>query len=406
VEYRCRVATATGQVHEATYVAESEDRLRAELEERGLFLLSIRGGGGVRLGNLHLPTPRRRKVGTTEFLIFNQEMATLLKAGLPLVQSLDILRKRVPNPVFRAALNDIHERVRSGTALSDAFEAQGLFSGVYTASLMAGEKSGSLEQVIRRYVQHMKVLMAARSQIVSALIYPVILVLVSVAVVGLIVFKVVPEFALFYGQFGRGAELPWSTQLVVAFSTIVVSNAAIIVVSLIALIIATVLWFRRPEQRRRLHASILKLPYFGPLARRFATAQVSRTLSTLLSGGIPLVNALDIVARSSSNSSVSGHLTVVARQVREGSSLSAALITRDMFPHIAVEMVEVGESTGALSEMLASVADFYDEENQTSLTRFSNLIQPLMLVVMGVVIAGLLLSLYMPLFQISSLTSP
>jgi type IV pilus assembly protein PilC len=142
------------------------------------------------------------------------------------------------------------------------------------------------------------------------------------------------------------------------------------------------------------------------LARRFATAQVSRTLSTLLSGGIPLVNALDIVARSSSNSSISEHLTVVARQVREGSSLSAALITRDVFPHIAVEMVEVGESTGALSDMLASVADFYDEENQTSLTRFSNLIQPLMLVVMGVVIAGLLLSLYMPLFQISSLTSP
>lgn len=403
MEYRCRVATATGQITEATYVAESEERLRAELEERGLHLLSVRGGG-VRLGGFHLSAPRRRRVTTSEFLIFNQEMATLLKAGLPLVQSLDILRKRVPNPVFRAALNDIHERVRSGTALSDAFEAQGLFSGVYTASLMAGEKSGSLEQVIRRYVQHMKVILAARTQVISALIYPVILVILSIAVVGLIVFKVVPEFAAFYGQFGRGAELPWSTRIVVALSTSVVQSGALIAVALILLVSGTWLWFRQPSERKRLHASVLKLPYFGPLARRFATAQVSRTLSTLLSGGIPLVNALDIVAHSTGNKSVADHLGIVARQVREGSSLAGSLAQRDMFPHVAVEMVEVGESTGALADMLASVADFYDEENQTSLTRFSNLIQPLMLVVMGVVIAGLLLSLYMPLFRLSSLS--
>ena len=404
MEYRCRVATATGQITEATYVAESEERLRAELEERGLFLLSVTGGG-MRVGGLRLSAPRRRRVGTAEFLIFNQELATLLKAGLPLVQSLDILRKRVPNPVFRAALSDIHERVRSGTALSDAFEAQGLFSGVYTASLMAGEKSGSLEQVIRRYVAHMKVLMAARSQVISALIYPVILAVLSAAVVLLIVFNVVPKFAEFYAQFGRRAQLPWSTQLLVAFSTSLVNSAAIVVVTVVALVTGAVLWFRQPGERRRLHAWILTLPYFGPLARRFATAQVSRTLSTLLSGGIPLVNALDIVARSTGNQSVSAHLAVVARQVREGSSLAGALAERDMFPHVAVEMVEVGESTGALAEMLASVADFYDEENQTSLTRFSNLVQPLMLVVMGVVIAALLLSLYMPLFRLSSLTT-
>jgi type IV pilus assembly protein PilC len=166
-----------------------------------------------------------------------------------------------------------------------------------------------------------------------------------------------------------------------------------------------ILWFRRPAARRRLHAWVLRLPYFGPLTRRFATAQVSRTLSTLLSGGIPLVNALDVVSRSTSNQAIAEHLGVVARQVREGRSLAGALGERGLFPHVAVEMVEVGESTGALSDMLSSVADFYDEENQTSLTRFSNLIQPLLLVVMGIVIAGLLLSLYMPLFRLSALTS-
>ena len=401
MEFRCRVATATGQVSETTYVAESEDRLRAELEDKGLYVLAVRGSG-VRLGDWGLS--RRRRVGTTEFLIFNQELATLLKAGLPLVQSLDILRKRVPNPAFRAALNDVHDRVRSGTALSEAFEAQGLFSGVYTASLMAGEKSGSLEQVIRRYVLHVKVIASARSQVISALIYPAILVLLSLVVVGLIIFQVVPEFADFYAQFD-GAELPMSTRMLVAISTQVLNSALLLAVSMAAGATTVILWFRRPAARRRLHAWVLRLPYFGPLTRRFATAQVSRTLSTLLSGGIPLVNALDVVSRSTSNQAIAEHLGVVARQVREGRSLAGALGERGLFPHVAVEMVEVGESTGALSDMLSSVADFYDEENQTSLTRFSNLIQPLLLVVMGIVIAGLLLSLYMPLFRLSALTS-
>ena len=403
MEFRCRVATATGQISEATYVADDEARLRRDLEEQGLYLLSVRSQG-LRVGRLNIGLPQRRRVPMSDFLIFNQEMATLLKAGLPLVQSLDILRKRVPHPVFRAALNDIHEKVRSGSALSDAFEAQHLFSPIYTASLMAGEKSGSLEQVLRRYVQHMKVIQSARSQVISALIYPVVLLVLSVIVVGLIVFQVVPEFAAFYAQFG-GAELPLSTQLVVAFSTNLVGSAGLITAALLALTVSGALWLRRPEQRRQIHALILRLPYFGPLARRVATAQTSRTLATLLFGGIPLVNALEISARATGNMAIAGHLDAVARDVREGSSLSSALASRDIFPHVAVEMVEVGESTGALADMLTSVADFYDEENQTSLTRFSNLIQPLMLVVMGIVIAGLLLSLYMPLFRLSSLTN-
>jgi type IV pilus assembly protein PilC len=404
VEFRCRVATTSGQISESTYVAESEARLRRELEDKGLYVLSIRGSG-LDIGGFRLHLPRRRRVPTNDFLVFNQELATLLKAGLPLVQSLDILRRRTPNPVFRTALNDIHDRVRSGIALSDAFDAQGLFSGVYTASLMAGEKSGSLEQVIRRYVQHVKVIASARSQVISALIYPVVLVILACIVVGIIVFQVVPQFADFYKQFGHGADLPLSTQIVVALSTSLVGSAGLVVTTLAAVIAGTWLWFRRPIERRRLHAAILRLPYFGPLARRFATAQIARTLATLLSGGIPLVNALDIAARSTGNLSIADHLSGVARQVREGSSLASALTTRDIFPHVAVEMVEVGESTGALADMLNSVADFYDEENQTSLTRFSNLIQPILLIAMGLVIAGLLLSLYMPLFKLSSLTS-
>ena len=388
---------------EATYVAENEDRLRHELEEKGLFLLAVQGGG-FKVGGLRLHLPRRRRIPTAEFLIFNQELATLLRAGLPVVQSLDILRRRVPNPLFKSALDDVYDRIRSGSALSEAFEAQRLFSGVYTASLMAGEKSGSLEQVLRRYVQHIKVLASVRSHVVSALIYPVVLVALSILVVGLIVFKVVPEFADFYNQMGHGAQLPLSTRIVVAISTTLVGQAWYVGVGLIAIAIGFVTWVRRPGQRKRMHALLLRLPLAGPLARTLATAQVSRTLATLLSGGIPLVNALDVAAKAVSNQAMSEDLSIVARQVREGSSLAGSLGQRKMFPHVAVEMVEVGESTGALSDMLNSVADFYDEENETRLTRFSNLIQPILLIVMGIIIAGLLLSLYMPLFQLSSVT--
>ena len=243
-----------------------------------------------------------------------------------------------------------------------------------------------------------------RSHVVSALIYPVVLVLLAAAVVGLIVFKVVPEFASFYQQFGR-AELPLSTQIIVKISTNLVASSGIIALGLTGIFVGGWLWMRQPTSRKRMHAALLRVPYFGPLSRKLATAQLARTLATLLSGGIPLVNALDISARSTGNRAIADDLAVVAKQVREGSSLAGSLAERNMLPHVAVEMVEVGESTGALADMLNSVADFYDEENETSLIRFSNLIQPILLIVMGAVIAGLLLSLYMPLFRLSTLTS-
>ena len=403
MEFHCRVATSSGQILESTYVAENEARLRADLEDKGLYLLSVRGGSGLKVGGLQVRMPARRKIPMSEFLVFNQELATLLKAGLPLVQSLDILRRRSPNPIFKTALDDIYNKVRSGSSVSEAFEAQGLFSGVYTASLMAGEKSGSLEQVLRRYVAHIKVMNSVRASVISALIYPVVLIVLSIGVVGMIVFKVVPQFAEFYLQYGKGALLPASTRIVVALSTTLVSTGPYLLIGLVGLVAAGSMWIRQPNEKRRLHAGILKLPFFGQLARKLATAQVSRTLATLLAGGIPLVNSLDIAAKSVGNKSIADGLTTVAREVREGGSLGTSLAKQNLFPHVAVEMVEVGESTGALADMLNSVADFYDEENATTLARFSNLIQPVLLIVMGAVIAFLLLSLYMPLFNLSSL---
>jgi len=385
-----------------TYAAEDEARLRHELEEKGLFLLAIEGGRRAALMGRKLPG--RRRLPARDFIIFNQELATLLHAGLPLVQSLDILRRRVPNPTFKAALDDIYDKVRSGLALSEAFAAQGtLFSGVYTASLMAGERSGSLEQVLRRYVQHMKVLAAARGRLISAMIYPMVLVALSGAVVALIIVRVVPAFGSFYEQFGAGAKLPAATRFLVGISGVLTGYWYLLLAGLIAGGGAVWYWMQQPGQRDRVDAAILKMPIVGPVLRKFATAQVARTIATLLSGGLPLVTALEIAAHAIANRSVARDLAFVVQQVREGGGLGRSLAQRGTFPNVAIEMVEVGEQTGALAEMLNSVADFYDEENETTLERFSNLVQPIMLVVMGLVIAGLLLSLYMPLFNLSTL---
>jgi type IV pilus assembly protein PilC len=405
MEYRCRLGTPGGDIIEGVYVAESEARLRREFEEKGLLVLAIQQAGRRALAGIHLPAmPHRRKVPSREFLVFNQELATLLKAGMPLVQSLDILRQRITNPIFKVVLDDVYERVRAGSALSEAFEAHtGLFPGVYTASLLAGEKSGNLEQVLRRYVSYVKVVSSVRRKTVSALVYPAILVLLSIVVVTVIVVKVVPEFGNFYNQFGK--ELPLSTRFIVGVSDFVTSYFVLIFGGIAAVIVGALWWVRQPGQRRRLHRLILKLPMLGPIAQKFATSQGARTLATLLGGGIPLVNALDVTARSMGNLYMAGELVTAAQQVREGRSLAATLQESGSFPDVAIKMVEVGESTGALQEMLNSLADFYDEEIDTNLGRFVTVIEPALLVIMGIVIAGLLLSLYLPLFNLSSALS-
>ena len=399
MEFRCRLGTGSGQILEGVYAAESEARLRRELEDKGLHILAVRRKGSFGWPTLSLG--KRRRIGTREFLVFNQELATLLKAGLPVVQSLDILRRRVDNPLLKSALEDVHERVRAGSSLSEAFEEQGgLVPGVYTASLLAGEKSGGLEAVIRRYVAYVKVIAAVRSKTVAALIYPAILLMLSVIVVGIIIFRVVPEFSAFYQ--GLGAELPWMTRAIVATSTALTSYFPYI--SLVAGVAGVGLWFwmKQPGLGRRVDRLILGLPGLGPVARKFATSQLARTLATLLGGGIPLVSALDISARAIGNRYLARHLVAVGERVREGEALSAAMAARDVFPGVAIRMIEVGESTGALQEMLNSVADFFDEEIEMNLGRFITVIEPALLIIMGIVIAGLLLALYMPLIQLSS----
>jgi type IV pilus assembly protein PilC len=399
MEFRCRLGTPGGEIIEGVYVADSETRLRSELEEKGLFVLSLQrrgafptlGAGGV----------RRRRISSQEFLVFNQELATLLKAGMPLVQSLDILRQRVSNSTFKALLDGVYDKVKAGTALSDAFaEHQGLFPRVYSASLMAGERSGNLDEVIRRYVAYEKLIGTVKRRTISALIYPAILVVMMTGLIGIIVLRVVPAFSSFYANFGR--DLPLSTQIIVGVSDFLVTNLWLILIGLAALIVSAVGWVKQPGQRTRLDAMLLRLPWAGETVRKFATSQFARTLATLLGGGLPLVNSLEVSGGAMTNRYLARELEEVTRQVREGKSFSTAMLERGVFPDVAVKMVEVGESTGALQEMLNSLADFYDEDIETEIARFITLIEPVILVIMGVVIAAVVLALYMPLFELSS----
>ena len=399
MEFRCRLASPSGEIVEGVYAAETEARLRHELEEKGLYVLSLQPKGSV--AGLSVRLPRRTTVPSAEFLIFNQELATLLKAGMPLVQSLDLLRHRVSSPVFRTVLDDVYQHVRSGTALSDAFATHGaLFPSVYTASLLAGERSGNLDAVLRRFVEYSKIVATVKRKMVSALIYPAILVSLALILVSIIVLKVVPAFSDFYATFD--AQLPLITRVVVRLSVFLRTQLVFMLLAIGAAAAALTLWFRQPGQKVRIHRILLAVPFLGDIALKFATSQMARTLATLLGGGLPLVNAIDIAARSVGNQFIARELDVVAVRVREGESFAAALERRGVFPDVAVKMAEVGESTGALQDMLNTVADFYDEEISTNTERFVTLVEPVLLVVMGIVIASLLLALYIPLIELSS----
>ena len=400
MEFRCRLGTPAGEIVEGVYVAQSEAHLRRELEEKGLHVLSLRPRAA--LGLTSLPFSRNRaKITRHEFLVFNQELATLLKAGMPLVQSLDILRTRLTNPLLKAVLDDVHEKVRAGTALSDAFMAHGeLFPSVYTASLMAGERAGNLDAVLRRYVAYAKIVDTVRSKTISALVYPVILIVLAVVLVFIIILKVVPTFSEFYGSFG--AQLPLSTRMIVAVSNFVRGQFLLLAVIFIGGGLAFRSWLKHSEQRARFDRMILKVPIIGPSMHKFSTSQLARTMATLLGGGIPLVNALEISARSTGNRHLGREMAVVAQKVREGQSFAATLLERNLMPDVAIKMIEVGESTGSLQEMLNSLADFYDEEIETEVGRFVTIIEPALLIIMGLVIAVIVLALYLPLFELTS----
>ncbi len=395
MEFVCRVGTPDGRVLEEVFNASDEASLRNDLSKRGYHLFDMRRRGVPK--RLQLPGRRRRRISDQQFLIFNQELAALLRAGLPLLQTLDLMLERMKNPTFKGVLTEIRDRVKSGEDLSEAFAAYGnLFPSLYPSSLKAGERSGELEGVIRRFIRYMQLVLQARRRIVSALVYPAVLVFVSIAMITIMAIYVVPKFMGFFEDLD--AELPLVTRVVLTGSSFLSQNWVIILTAIVAAVWGVRVWGRTDLGRVALDRIKLRVPFAGPVLHRFALAEFCRSLATLLSGGIPLVPAFEIGVSAVGNSFVRSRLEPNIQLVREGKPFHQALEQSEIFTDMAVDMVKVGEATGSLDEMLTSVADFLDEQIETRMQRLLSMVEPLMLVFMGIIIAILLIAIYLPLF--------
>ncbi|HEX4823138.1 MAG TPA: type II secretion system F family protein [Candidatus Polarisedimenticolaceae bacterium] len=396
-QFVCRMALPTGEIVERTMVADSESALRRELEEKDMLLLESRRANPL-ASALSDAMAVRSRIASREFLFFNQEFSALLKAGLPILASLDILIDRRKNQVFKKALVNIRERVRSGEALSEAFAAQGdLFPKLYAASLASGERSGELPSVLKRYISYTRNVMTIQKKVVGAMIYPAILVTASIIIVVIMLFYVIPTFASLFKDLGT--TLPWMTQLLVDAATFLRSMWQVLVAAIVGGVVAFAVWKRSPSGRVGFDRLKMKIPLIGPAIKDYAQNRFTRTLSTLLAGGIPLVTSLELAARAVGNYVLEKELMDATVRVREGQSLWESLERTGYIGDMAIEMVKVGESTGALVEMLDNASEFSEEEIDYRLSKMVTLIEPLMLVFMALIVTGMILAIYMPLFQ-------
>src|SRR5215218_6681191 len=402
MQFVCRVGTPDGRVMEEVFNAADEMALRTDLGKRGLHIFEVRrrgvptrmAGTASAAGRMR----RRRRIPTQDFMVFNQEIAALLKAGLPLLQALELMLERMRHPHFKAVLTDIRDRVKSGEDLSEAFAAHGeMFPRLYPATLKAGERSGELESVIRRFIRYMKLLLDARRRVISAMVYPAVLVCTSVAMIVIMAIYVVPKFMGFFEELD--AELPLITRIVLGASRFLTGNRPVILIVLAGSLIFLRSWGRTPSGRVAIDHVKIRVPFMGPVLHRFALAEFCRSLATLLSGGIPLVPAFEIAVASVGNSYVRDQIEPNIQMVREGKPFHEALERSDIFTDMSIDMVKVGEATGSLDDMLTNVSDFLDEQIETRMQRLLSLVEPLMLVFMGIIIAILLMAIYLPMFS-------
>jgi type IV pilus assembly protein PilC len=395
-EFVCRVADANGRVFSQVEAAGTLDEARQKLVDRGFYVYSVESRGSV-LGMLS--RRKQRQIGGSDFLILNQQFNTLVKAGIPILRALDLLATRATTPKLRPVITQIRDRVREGKSLSEAVDEAGVFSKVYSTAILAGEKSGNLPGVLDYYIAYQKVSTGVRKKILASLVYPVLLVVVATVIVTYLVTAVVPKFAVLYRDLG--VELPTSTKLLMAL-TVDYRFVVLGVVGLVALVAFGVfLWSRTDDGGATFDRLKFKLPVIGDTLLKFQVAQFSRTLATLLTGGTTLVTALQTASDALTSKLLRATILRATQMVREGESLHSSLATTGVMPEMALDMVEVGESSGALGPMLTSIAEFYEEEVSLRLGALVAIIEPVMLIFMGILVAFILISLYLPIFSLS-----
>ena len=396
-EFVCKVADPAGRVFSHVEAAQSVSEVRQKLGDRGLYVYSVQPRSGLLGGSGSRRKDRVLK--SSDFLIFNQQFNTLVKAGLPILKALDLLAERAASPSLQPLLKNVRDKVREGAALSEALEQEGLFPKVYVTSILAGEKSGNLSGVLDYYIAYQKVASGVKKKLIATLIYPAILVTLATVIVTYLVTYVVPQFAKLYAD--MNVQLPSVTRVLLALTVSYRFYVLAGVAGLVCAAVGTFVWSRTENGGTALDRVKLKLPVVGQVWIKFQVAQFCRTLSTLLAGGTPLVGALSTSAESVRSRLISSAIENASHMVRDGQSLHKALSSTGLMPAMGIEMIEVGEASGALSPMLASVAEFYEDETNQRIGTLIAIVEPAILVFMAVVIAFILISLYLPIFSFS-----
>jgi type IV pilus assembly protein PilC len=397
-EYLVKVADERGHLQQQVERGYSESEIRDRYVQQGYLVYWVKPRGVFSGGKINLSG--QSGIKQSRFLVFNQQFLTLIKAGLPVLQSLDLLIKRQQDKNLRSILENVRDRVKSGSVLSDAFEAQRVFPKIYTTTLLAGERSGNMEEVLNRYIAFQRLALTFKKKLAVSLVYPALLVSVVSCMMVFLVTYVVPQFAKLFDE--MHAELPAITIFMLAIGTHAQVYAPYAAVALVAAGLALWRWKSTDRGAARIDHAILALPLLGDIWLKYQVASFARTLSTLLTGGLPLVPALETAGGSMSSRSILNGIAEASTKVREGQTLAHSLEEQNLFPGLSVEMIEVGESTGALPAMLNSVAEFYEEDVQTALGAAMALIEPVILIFMAVVVGGILISLYLPIFTLGS----
>lgn len=397
-EFLVKMADERGHVLQQLETGRSEGEVRERVAQAGFLVYSVRPRGVLAAGGLRLP--RRRRIKPGPFLVFNQQFVTLIHAGLPILTSLSLLLRQQRDAGIRSALENARDRVKGGETLSEAFAAQGLFPPVYTTNLAAGERSGNLEEVLRRYIGFQRVSVSFRKKLLASLIYPALLFSAVILMLTFLLSFVVPRFAELFKDLH--AELPGITVFTISVGNAIQSYFPFILLAILLLALAGWWWKQSEKGARQLDRMRLRVPVMGGIWLKYQVAMFARTLATLLSGGLPLVPSLETAASSTGSPSLATAVKEAGRGVREGRPLSASFKDTRVFPDLMVEMIEVGESTGALPDMLNSVAEFYEQDVETALAASLSLIEPMILIFMALIVGFVLLSLYYPLFTLGA----
>lgn len=397
-EFMLKFADPRGEIKQQVAEAASEQELRDRYAAQGYLIYSIRprrdlGGLGAGIG------PRSKKLDLEKFLIFNQQFVTLIRAGLPILKGLDLLADRLTDPKLGQYVKAVRDDVKTGALLSDAFGRQGVFPPMYVTSILAGEKSGALAEVLERYISYQRLALSVRKKLLLSLLYPSLLIVMVVCMIVFLVTYVVPNFAQLYSS--MSAQLPAMTRILIAVGTTARSYILFAVAGLVAAGVAFRIWARGEGAQLKLDAVKLRVPAFGDIWIKYQVAQFARVLGTLLIGGIPLVQALETAAESLGTPLLKKGLDKSKRMVKEGQTLSSSLQSTGIFPGLAIDMIEVGESTGALPAMLASVSEFYEDDVATRMGAVLALIEPAIMIFMGIFVAFVLVALYLPIFSLA-----